>query len=128
MGMEDEDQGEGEQDGHGEGAARPEIQRRSGRGGVGPTITPDHWLSFLIPNLDLMKKRRGRILRRSPEQGETSLVDPVFGTIHWEQCRFVAVGMDNEKQKQNEAMVLLAAWFSHSSQMVPAIPVCLPSF
>ena len=51
MGMEDEDQGEGEQDGHGEGVARPEIQRRSGHGGVGPTITPDRWLSFLIPNL-----------------------------------------------------------------------------
>ncbi|XP_020167428.1 uncharacterized protein [Aegilops tauschii subsp. strangulata] len=78
-----------------------------------------------LPTADLMKKRRGRILRKSPEQGETSLVDPVFGTIHWEQCRFVAAGMDNEEQKQNEAMVLLAAWFSHSSQMVPAIPVCL---
>ncbi|XP_073366814.1 uncharacterized protein [Aegilops tauschii subsp. strangulata] len=85
MGMEDEDQGEGEQDGHGEGVARPEIQRRSSRSG-GPTITPDRWLLFLIPNLGyLMKKRRGRILRKSPEQGETSLVDPVFGTIHWEQ-------------------------------------------
>ncbi|XP_045090851.1 uncharacterized protein [Aegilops tauschii subsp. strangulata] len=117
MGMEDEDQGEGEQDGHGEGVARPEIQRRSSRSG-GPTITPDRWLLFLIPNLGyLMKKRRGRILRKSPEQGETSLVDPVFGTIHWEQCRFVAAGMDNEEQKQNEAMVLLAAWFSHSSQL-----------